>query len=76
MVKRTDNTMVKRKRTTGQIMICKTLHRKLKIEKHESNKITRENSGAPEGVEYLQNMSIKLHNMHKMLYLVNVFVIN
>jgi hypothetical protein len=26
-------------------------------------------------VEYLQNVSIKIHNMHKMLYLVNVFVI-
>jgi len=27
--------MVKRKRTKGQTMICKTLHRKLKIEQHE-----------------------------------------
>ena len=68
--------MVKRKKTKGQTMICKTLHRKLKIEKHESNKITRENSGALKGVEYLQTIPIKIHNMHKMLYLVNVFVIN
>ena len=32
---RTDNTMTKRKRTKEQIMIYKTLHRKLKIEQHE-----------------------------------------
>ena len=34
--KRTDNIMVKRKRTRGQTTIYKTLHRKLKIEQHES----------------------------------------
>ena len=33
-----DNTMAKRtKSTKGQTMICKTLHRKLKIEQHETN---------------------------------------
>ena len=33
-----DNTMAKRiKSTKGQTMICKTLHRKLKIEQHEPN---------------------------------------
>jgi len=32
--RRIDNTMVKGKRTTGQTMIYKTLHRKLKIEQH------------------------------------------
>jgi hypothetical protein len=35
--RRTDNAMAKRKRIKGQITIYKTLHRKLKIEKHESN---------------------------------------
>ena len=30
--------MVKRKRTKGQTMIYKTLHRKLQIEQHESHK--------------------------------------
>ena len=34
--KKTDNTIVKTKRTNGQTMIYKTLHRKLKIKKHES----------------------------------------
>jgi hypothetical protein len=29
--------MANRKRTQGQTTICKTLHRKLKIEQHESN---------------------------------------
>ena len=31
----TENTMAKRKRTKGQSMIYKILHRKLKIEQHE-----------------------------------------
>jgi hypothetical protein len=34
-IKRTDNTMAKRK---GQTIIYKTLHRKLKIEQHEPHK--------------------------------------
>jgi hypothetical protein len=29
------NTVTKRKRTKGQTMICKILHRKLKIEQHK-----------------------------------------
>ena len=33
--RRTDNTVVKRKRTKGHTTICKTLHRKLKIEEHD-----------------------------------------
>ena len=33
--RKTDNTMVKRKRTKGLIIIYKTLQRKLKIEQHE-----------------------------------------
>jgi len=33
--RRTDNTMIKRKRTKGQIMINITLHRKKKKEKRE-----------------------------------------
>ena len=33
--RRTDNTVVNRKRTEGHTTICKTLHRKLKIEQHE-----------------------------------------
>jgi hypothetical protein len=33
--RRTDNTVVKRKRSEGHTTICKTLHRKLKIEQHE-----------------------------------------
>ena len=36
----TDNTMAKRKRTKGQTTNNKTLHRKLKIEQHESQKKT------------------------------------
>jgi len=34
-LRRTDNTMAKRKGTKGQITIYKTLHRKLEIEQHE-----------------------------------------
>jgi len=37
--------MAKRQKTKGQTRILKTLHRKLKIERHE----TRVNSGAVEG---------------------------
>ena len=33
-----DNTMSTRKRTQGQTMIYKTLHRKLKIEQHQAHK--------------------------------------
>jgi hypothetical protein len=33
----TYNTKAKRKRTKGQTMFYKTLHRKLKIEQHEPN---------------------------------------
>ena len=33
--RRTDNTLVNRKRTEGHTTICKTLHRKLKIEEHD-----------------------------------------
>ena len=36
-LKRTDNTMVKTKRTKGQTMIYKILHRKQKIGQHEPN---------------------------------------
>jgi hypothetical protein len=32
-----DNTMAKRRRTKEQAIIYKTLHRKLKIEQHESH---------------------------------------
>jgi len=32
---RKDSTKARRKGTTGQTTICKTLHRKLKIEQHE-----------------------------------------
>ena len=32
------NTLTKRKKTIGEIVIDKTLHRKLKIEKHEFHK--------------------------------------
>jgi hypothetical protein len=34
---RTDNTMANGKRTKGQKRIYKTLHRKLKIEQHETH---------------------------------------
>jgi hypothetical protein len=54
--KRTDNTMVKTKRTNGQTMIYKTLHRKLRIKKHESHWILGgggANSDAPEGKSVL-----------------------
>jgi hypothetical protein len=47
-----DNAMAKAKnktkKTKGQTMIYKTLHRKLKIEKHEHLKNQRLNSGALE----------------------------
>jgi hypothetical protein len=44
MVKRrgTDNIMDKRKRKKDQIIMYKTLHRKLKIEQHETHKNNRE----------------------------------
>ena len=41
--------MVKRKRTERQTMIYKTLHRRLKIEQHETHYTPRVNAGAPEG---------------------------
>jgi hypothetical protein len=42
----TDNTMAKRKRTKGQTTSYKTLHRKLKIERHEPHKKAGVNFGA------------------------------
>jgi hypothetical protein len=44
----TDNTMAKRKRKKVKAAIYKTLHRKLKIEQHETYKKLMVNSGAPE----------------------------
>jgi hypothetical protein len=44
--------MTKRQRTKGQTTICKTLHRKIKIEQHVMYKPQQKpgmNSGAPEG---------------------------
>ena len=41
--------MAKRKRTKGQTMIYKTLHRKPTTEQHEPNYKPGLNSGAPEG---------------------------
>ena len=41
--------MAKAKKTKGQTMIYKTLHRKLKIEQHEHLKNQRLNSVALEG---------------------------
>jgi hypothetical protein len=38
--KRPDNTISKRNRTKGQTMICKTIHRKLKIEQYEPHEIS------------------------------------
>ena len=49
VVIRTDNTIGKRKVTKGQTMIDKILHRKLKIEKHESHYKPMVNLCAPEG---------------------------
>jgi hypothetical protein len=45
--KSTDNTVAKRKRK-GQIMIYKTLYRKLKMEKHESPLRSGMNTDVPE----------------------------
>jgi hypothetical protein len=42
--------MDKRKGTKSQTMIYKTIHRKLKIERHESHWRPGLNSGAPEGL--------------------------
>jgi len=41
--------VAKKKRTKGQTMIYKTLHRKLKIEQREPHLKPRVNSGAPGG---------------------------
>ena len=49
-IRRTDNTMAKRKRTKGQTTIYETLHRKLKIEQHKPHEKPRLNPGAPEGL--------------------------
>jgi hypothetical protein len=48
--RRTDNTLVKRKRTKGQTMIYTTLQKKLKIEQHEPPCKSGVNAGAPEGL--------------------------
>ena len=45
----TENIMAKRKSTRGRVMICKTLHRKLKIERREPHYKSVPNSGASEG---------------------------
>jgi hypothetical protein len=44
--RRTNNTMAKRKKTKGQTMMYKTIHRKLKIEPHLNPEM---NPSAPEG---------------------------
>jgi hypothetical protein len=41
VLRRTDNTIAKRKRAKGQTMTYKTLHRKLRIEQHELGCIGR-----------------------------------
>jgi hypothetical protein len=41
--------MDNRKRTKGQTMIYKTLHRKLQIDQDEPHKKSAVNAGAPEG---------------------------
>ena len=46
--RRTDNIITKRKRTKGQTMIYKIIHRKLKIEQHETHYKPLVNTGAPE----------------------------
>ena len=49
MVKRrTENTMVKRKKTNNNLQNTITLHRKLKIEHHETHEESEVNSCAPE----------------------------
>ena len=47
--RRIDNAMGKRKRTKGQTMIYKTLHRKLKIEQREPYYNPEVNADDPEG---------------------------
>jgi hypothetical protein len=47
--RRTYTTMEKRKRTKGQRMMYKTVHRKLTIEQHKSHLKPGVNSGAVEG---------------------------
>jgi hypothetical protein len=44
-----DNTEAKTKRTTGQTIIYKILHRKLRSEQEERNSKTWVNTGAPKG---------------------------
>jgi hypothetical protein len=48
IIRRTDNTMTKRKQTKGQTMIYYTLYRKLKITHHEPHWQLGINSGSPE----------------------------
>jgi hypothetical protein len=54
-LRRTDNTMVKRKRAAREAIIDKTLHKKLliEIEQHEHHKKTGLHLGGPEGVKFL-----------------------
>jgi hypothetical protein len=60
--------MDKRKRTKGQTKIYKTLHRKLKIEQHESHLSSGMNLGTPEGKDvpapHVAHMSAGIIVMH------------
>ena len=60
--------MNKRKRTKGQTIIYKTLHRKLEIEQHEPHYKPRVNSGAPGGLavptSQVASVVLLLNNMN------------
>ena len=58
----TDNTMAKRKRAKGQTTICKTLHRKLKIEQHEYQSL---NSDGQQFHQYQENEQSSLTLNHE-----------
>jgi hypothetical protein len=55
----TENIIAKRKRTKGQTMIYKTLHRKLKMEQHEPHKKNRECTQVPwKGKQFLLHVAL------------------
>ena len=54
----TENTMTKWKDTKGQTMIYKTLHRKLKIEQHESPLLI---TGSPTAIQIKLNYKRHAH---------------
>ena len=82
MRRSTENTMNKRKRTKGQAMIYKILHRKLKIERHQTGELLTSLICIPrnivvvlEHVGCFQKLNKKsLHTLHYRLLSIRLFV--